>query len=91
MSSDDGDRPSGRLKSPSPPVRVSFRLAADRVCLCRERRECDPPDSTFCNREQRVASVVRAAGSRGPAAHVGNFLPSVPQYHFAKVIGRSSA
>jgi hypothetical protein len=91
MSSDDGDRQNGRLKSPSPAVRVSFRLAADRVRLCRERRECDPPDSTSCNREQGVASVVGLAGSRDPTAHAGNFLPSVPLYHFAKVIGRSSA
>jgi len=86
MSSDDGDRPSGRLKSPSPPVRVSFRLAADLVRLCRERRECDPPDSTLRNRVQGVASVVRAAESRGPAVHVGSFPPSVPQYHFARVM-----
>jgi hypothetical protein len=83
--------PSVQLKSVSPSETVSFRLAADRVCLCRERRECDPPDSTPCNRVQGVASVVGLAGSRDPAAHVGNFLPSVPLYHFAKVIGRSSA
>ena len=64
MNSDGEDLPSVHLKSVSPSETVSFRLAADRVCLCRERRECDPPDSTTCNREQAGASVVRAAGSR---------------------------
>jgi hypothetical protein len=39
----------------------------------------------------RTVRVVGLEGSRDPTAHVGNFLPSVPLYHFAKVIGRSSA
>ena len=77
ISSDDGDRPNARLKSPSPLETVSFRLAADWVRLCRERRECNPPDSMPCNREQGSASVVHSAGLHGPTAHVGNFLGSV--------------
>jgi hypothetical protein len=84
MSSDDGDHPSVGLKSLLLPQTASFRLPADWVCLCRGRRECGLPDSTPHNREQGASSVVRSAGSRGPATPVDNFLPSAPRCHWPK-------